>query len=146
VALSRSFDYDAAGNLVRRFDRNGRVRAFDYDQNGRLVREIWYNTVADADLDRDRQNTINWTHDESGNLLSVVDDFSSYSYAYDSSGRVTTENVSNVGGPVTVITTEYGTRLDDQPVSRSATVDGTPDFVNRTITTARTARSPCGGR
>jgi RHS repeat-associated protein len=31
---------------------------------------------------------------------------------------------------VTVITTEYGTRLDNQPVSRSATVDGTPDFVN----------------
>ncbi len=33
-------------------------------------------------------------------------------------------------GPVTVIATEYGTRLDNQPVSRSATVDGVPDFVN----------------
>jgi RHS repeat-associated protein len=115
---------------VRRVDRNGRVRAFDYDQDGRLVAEIWDNTVADADLDQDRQNTITWTYDESGNLLSVVDDFSSYSYAYDSSGRVATEIVSNAGGPVTVITTEYGTRLDKQPVSRSATVDGTPDFVN----------------
>jgi RHS repeat-associated protein len=106
------------------------VRAFDYDQDGRVVREIWYNTVADADLDQDRQNTIAWTYDESGNLLSVVDSLSSYSYAYDSSGRVTTEIVSNAGGPVTVITTEYGTRLDKQPVSRSATVDGVPDFVN----------------
>ena len=33
-------------------------------------------------------------------------------------------------GPVTVIATEYGTRLDNQPVSRSATVDDVPDFVN----------------
>jgi hypothetical protein len=33
-------------------------------------------------------------------------------------------------GPVTVLTTEYGERLDNQPVSRSATVDGVPDFVN----------------
>jgi RHS repeat-associated protein len=115
---------------LRRVDRNGRVRAFDYDQDGRVVAEIWCNTVGDADLDRDRQNTITWTYDESGKLLSVVDDYSSYSYAYDSSGRVTTEIVSNAGGPVTVITTEYGTRLDNQPVSRSATVDGTSDFVN----------------
>ena len=34
-------------------------------------------------------------------------------------------------GPVTVTATEHGTRLDNQPVSRSATVDGVPDFVNR---------------
>ncbi len=33
-------------------------------------------------------------------------------------------------GPVTVIATEYGTRLDNQAVLRSATVDGVPDFVN----------------
>jgi hypothetical protein len=33
-------------------------------------------------------------------------------------------------GPVTVLTTDYGERLDNQPVSRSATVYGVPDFVN----------------
>ncbi len=33
-------------------------------------------------------------------------------------------------GPVTMMATEYGTRLDKQGVSRSATVDGVPDFVN----------------
>ena len=60
----------------------------------------------------------------------MVDDFSSYFYVYDSSDRVTTQIVSNAGGPVTVLTTEYGKRLDNQPVSRSATVDGVPDFVN----------------
>jgi hypothetical protein len=41
-----------------------------------------------------------------------------------------TQIVSNAGGPVTVLTTDYGERLDDRPVSRSATVDGVPDFVN----------------
>ncbi len=56
-------------------------------------------------------------------------DFYSGAY-YDSSDRVTTQIVSNAGGPVTVLTTDYGERLDDQPVSRSATVDGVPDFVN----------------
>jgi hypothetical protein len=33
-------------------------------------------------------------------------------------------------GPVTVIASDYGTRLDNQLVSRSATVDGVPDFMN----------------
>ncbi len=33
-------------------------------------------------------------------------------------------------GPVTVIASDYGTRLDNQLLSRSATVDGVPDFVN----------------
>ena len=33
-------------------------------------------------------------------------------------------------GPVTVMASEYGTRLDNQGVSRSATVDGVSDFVN----------------
>ena len=33
-------------------------------------------------------------------------------------------------GPVTMMATEYGTRLDNQGVSRSATVDGVSDFVN----------------
>jgi RHS repeat-associated protein len=63
-------------------------------------------------------------------LLSVVNDFSSYFYVYDSSDRVTTQIMSNAGGPVTVLTTDYGERWDDRPVSRSATVDGVPDFVN----------------
>lgn len=34
-----------------------------------------------------------------------------------------------VDGPVTVLTVRYGTREDDLPVSFSATVDGTLDFV-----------------
>jgi hypothetical protein len=32
-------------------------------------KEIWYDSVADADLDHHRQNTITWTYDEAGNLL-----------------------------------------------------------------------------
>ena len=134
VVLNRTFDYDDGGNLVRSVDRNGRVRVFVWDDDQRLHQEIWYNTVADADLDADldvdRQNTITWTYDQAGNLASVVDNFSSYFYVYDTSDRVTTQIVSNAGGPVTVLTTDYGERLDDRPVSRSATVDGVPDFVN----------------
>jgi hypothetical protein len=43
---------------------------------------------------------------------------------------VTSETVSSPGGPVTVLVADYGMRTDGLPVSISATVDGTADFVN----------------
>ncbi len=127
--LSRNYDHDEAGHVVREVDRNGRVTVYEYDQSGRMTEETWYNTAADADGDLNRQNTITWTYDEGGHLVSVADAWSSYTYVYDSQDRVISETVAGVDGPVTVLTVGYGTREDDLPVSLSATVDGTADFL-----------------
>jgi RHS repeat-associated protein len=127
--LTRSYEHDEAGNVVREVDRNGRVTVFGYDQSGRMTEEIWYATAADADADVNRQNTITWTYDESGNLTSVIDNYSAYTYQYDSQGRLVSETVAPAGGPVTVLTVGYGTREDDLPVSLSAAVDGLADFL-----------------
>ena len=102
---------------------------YGYDEAGRLVEEAWYDSEADADADRNRRNTIRWTYDAAGNLTSVVDDYSTYAYAYDARGRVTSETVAIVGGPVTVLEVGYGTRDDDRPERLAATVNGKADFV-----------------
>ncbi|MGI6418336.1 MAG: RHS repeat-associated core domain-containing protein [Thermoguttaceae bacterium] len=127
--LARSYDRDAAGHVVRKVDRNGRVTVFVYDPSGRMTHEVWYTSAADADGDVNRLNTITWTYDEAGNLTSVADNSSCYVYSYDAQGRVLSETVMPIGGPVTVLTIGYGTREDALPVSLSATVDGAADFL-----------------
>jgi YD repeat-containing protein len=39
--------------------------------------------VALADAVQNRRNTITWTYDDDGNLTSVVDHYSAYTYTYD---------------------------------------------------------------
>jgi len=90
---TRYFEYNAAGTLVRRIDREDRVRQFEYDYLYRNTAEIWYNSVADADADQNRQNTISFTYDSAGRMLTAEDDFAEYAYSYDRLGRVT--NVDN---------------------------------------------------
>ncbi|MGI6417849.1 MAG: RHS repeat-associated core domain-containing protein [Thermoguttaceae bacterium] len=127
--MTRTYDHDDSGNVVRKVDRNGRVTVFVYDPSGRMTEEIWYTSAADADGDVNRLNTITWTYDEAGNLTSVADNSSCYVYAYDAQGRVLSQSVMPIGGPVTVLTIGYGTREDDLPISLSATVDGVADFL-----------------
>ncbi len=127
--LARTYDHDDSGNVVRKVDRNGRVTVFVYDPSGRMTHEVWYTSAADADGDVNRLNTITWTYDEAGNLTSVADNSSCYVYSYDAQGRVLSETVMPIGGPVTVLTIGYGTREDALPVSLSATVDGAADFL-----------------
>ncbi len=127
--MTRTYDHDDSGNVVRKVDRNGRVTVFVYDPSGRMTEEIWYTSAADADGDVNRLNTITWTYDEAGNLTSVADNSSCYVYAYDAQGRVLSQSVMPIGGPVTVLTIGYGARDDALPVSLSATVDGVADFL-----------------
>jgi len=87
----RAFGYDGEGNQTKTIDRNGRRREFDYDPLGRLIEERWYNP--DSTLVR----TVNSTYDQRGNLQSITDPDSSYTYTYDALNRVTT--IDNAGSP-----------------------------------------------
>jgi len=49
--LTRKFDYDLVGNLIREVNRNGEVRRLEYDKNYLLDQEFWYASVADEAAD-----------------------------------------------------------------------------------------------
>jgi RHS repeat-associated protein len=87
----RVFGYDGEGNQTKIIDRNGRRREFDHDPLGRLIEERWYNP--DGTLVR----TVTSTYDQRGNLQSITDPDSSYTYTYDVLNRVTT--IDNAGSP-----------------------------------------------
>jgi len=68
-------------------DRRGWVRQFQYDNLGRNTAEIWYDSAADADADQNRQNTLTFTFDAAGQVLTAGDQFADYGYTYDALGR-----------------------------------------------------------
>ena len=129
--LTRSYVHDIQGLLVEQTDRNGRVQEFEYDESGRIWAEFWYESTAAADAGTDAQNSTFWGYEEdTGNLLYVDDRYSCITYTYDERDRVLTETVWSEQAPTTILTYDYGSRTDGQPVSVSATVDGVADFVN----------------
>ena len=83
------FTYDAVDNLIEQTDRNGRVTKFLYDDLDRLITETWLRP------DDSVANTIDYAYDKVGNVLSVVDDFSSLAFIYDHRDRV--KSVDNAG-------------------------------------------------
>ncbi|MEQ8788186.1 MAG: RHS repeat-associated core domain-containing protein [Pirellulaceae bacterium] len=88
----RDFDYDDAGNLVEKTDRNGLVTEFTYDNLYRLTQEVWKDGMSTV-------NTLDFTYDAAGQMTAASDDNSSYEYTYDGLGRVTYLEIDN-GGPL----------------------------------------------
>ncbi|MGF1486956.1 MAG: RHS repeat-associated core domain-containing protein [Prochloraceae cyanobacterium] len=89
--LTRFYDYDAVGNLLRYTDRNNRITTFNYDKVDRLLTETWVSSTNQP------LNTINYQYDAASQLISVNDNFSSYTYDYDLVGNVI--QVNNLGTP-----------------------------------------------
>jgi YD repeat-containing protein len=55
IRQNRYFYYNGAGNIIRKFDRNGRVTEWTYDGLNRPKYEIWYDTI-NLWLQKNRQN------------------------------------------------------------------------------------------
>lgn len=121
----REFTFDDAGNLVRKVDRNGRVTEYDYDHLNRRTVERWLNGV-------DPPRVITMTYDDAGQLLTIADPDSSYTFVYDGLGRVISiDNAGTPGAPNVVLTQTYdemGNRL-----SVAATIDSVADYVNEYV-------------
>ncbi len=83
AAHVRSFAYDAEGNQKKVIDRNNRVREFEYDFAGRMVEERWY-----AANNGPLVETISFTYDVLGNMLTASDSSSNYLHTYDSLNRL----------------------------------------------------------
>lgn len=89
AAHVRSFAYDAEGNQSKMIDRNNRRREFSYDHAGRLLEERWYNPVDHATAPATLVETISFTFDSLGNMLTAVDSNSRYLHTYDVLNRLT---------------------------------------------------------
>jgi RHS repeat-associated protein len=98
---SAFFGYDPVGNLVRTTDRDGRLTTFAYDTLDRRTGETWWNGSTAV-------NTIQYTYDSIGNLLSAGDAFSHYTFTYDALTRQTSsDNAGTPGAPHVVLTFAY---------------------------------------
>jgi YD repeat-containing protein len=125
---SRYFAYKDGGYLTRRVDRRGLVREFRYDTLGRNTAEIWYDTAPDAEMDANRQNTLNFTYDALGRMLSAGDQFAGYAYTYDRLGRMTISDAAIAGlAPTVTLTNAYDAAGRRTQVA--ATIGGNADFV-----------------
>jgi YD repeat-containing protein len=124
----RSFVYNDGGYLTRRIDRRGLVREFQYDTLGRNTAEIWYDTAADAEMDANRQDTLNFTYDALGRMLSAGDQFASYAYAYDRLGRMTSSDAA-IAGLVPTVTLTNAYDAAGRRTQVAAAISGNANFV-----------------
>ncbi|MHB1036579.1 MAG: golvesin C-terminal-like domain-containing protein [Pirellulales bacterium] len=131
---ARYFQYNVAGDLTRRVDRNGRVIQYVYDRLSRPTEERWYNNVGDADDNQDRQKTFTFDYNTAGEMT-VVEELNaaseiaaSYTYGYDELGRVTSISTEIDGlTPVVAFTQAYDAL--GRRTQLAATLDTTADFV-----------------
>jgi RHS repeat-associated protein len=78
--------YDDAGRLTSITDRKGRVREFSYFNDNRLQQEIWRDTAQGPAV-----NTIAYTYDADGRVLTASDNDGTYTMTYDELGRLATQ-------------------------------------------------------
>ncbi len=118
---SRVTDYNAAGEVIRRTDRNGDVIEYTYNSLGLLTHEKWLDGAAVV-------RTLTWTYDDVGRLLSASDPDSSTTYGYNDIDQLTGVTIALPG--LSSVTfgqtyTPYGQRQ-----SVTATIGTHGDFTN----------------
>ena len=129
VIGTSSWQYDADGNCTQYTDADNRTTTYKYNLDDQLTGEKWYNAQGSV------VNVVAYAYNSLGDLTSESDDFSSYTYQYDSLGRQTSVTSDNPGQPTVVLTNGYDAtgsdaKGDDLRTSLSATINGTPDFLN----------------
>jgi YD repeat-containing protein len=134
TSLGSSFyGYNSAGQLSRYTDADGRVTSYEYNSQNELTQESWYADTADANAGQNPEDTFNYTYNSAGEMTSESDNTTSDTYVYDSSGRLTSVTESAAGSPTVVLAYTYPAGpclLSSDPTSVSATIDGTPDFLD----------------
>jgi RHS repeat-associated protein len=75
---------DADGRVASITDADGRKVAYQRDKDGRVTQQVWYN--ADGTV----QDTLNFTYDNDGNVLTASNGYGSFSMTYGSAGELLT--------------------------------------------------------
>lgn len=95
---ARTFQYDKRGNLVSQTDPGGVTTTFVYDGGDRLIRKL---------LPGD---TVNYSYDSVGNLLSLSDSDTALQFQYDAANRQTRAVTGSTSTqPATILTYTYDT-------------------------------------
>jgi RHS repeat-associated protein len=81
---SATFAYDAASRRVSETDRDGRVINFSYDALNEETGETWI--VSGSTV-----NTLTFTYDAAGNMLTAANNAGTYTMAYDALNRISSE-------------------------------------------------------
>lgn len=119
-----TWQYDADGELLEKTDADGQVTKDSYDSLGRVITETWYRAGSGTSYD-----TLNYTYDLDGELLTANDDVSSYACTYNSVGQETSvDNNGTPGVPDVALTSSYD--ADGDRTQLAATIGSTADFVN----------------
>ncbi|MFO7905998.1 MAG: hypothetical protein R6U98_25285, partial [Pirellulaceae bacterium] len=128
--LSRTFEYDAAGQLSRRIDRNGRVIEYSRDDLLRQTGETWYNNVTDADAAQNAVATITTEYDEASRVAEVDDGSTVLGSSYSVFGTLL-ENTQDLGGLSDTVTQTHGYDAAGRRQSTAVEFGTTDDYVNR---------------
>jgi len=129
VGETKSFTYDANGNLIETLDAKGQVITFDYDAVNQLITKILLPGAPD-------EAVTTFTYDDVNNLTSVTDPDSALGLTYDLVSRLITS--STQGSPVqpdTLLNYTYdanGNRLS-MTDSLLGTTSYTYDALNRLV-------------
>ena len=118
------------GRLSRRLHRGSGDLSLRWRQDS-LTTETWYNSVADAEGatgSASATNTINYTYDSTGRILTESDNNSSDTYTYNTAGQLTNTTESSINGPTVTLSYQYNAA--DERSQMAATIDGTADFVD----------------
>ena len=124
-----SYEYNSAKDLIKQINNDGTSVSFKYDDKHRLVKntDANGNTVTFGftgayvtEITTADKNTIKYSYDSMGNLISVVDQEGNITrYTYDSAGRKLSEQAADGGiihftfdkaGSVTTITDAKGSK------------------------------------
>ncbi|HQU43360.1 MAG TPA: RHS repeat-associated core domain-containing protein, partial [Pirellulales bacterium] len=117
-----TWGYNASSDVTSIQDADGRVRDFTYDHLHRLTAEQWMNggTVV---------ATMSYAYNLDNQLVSASGPNSTYAFAYNGDGLVTsTDNAGTPNVPDVVLTNTYDAVGDR--TSQSATIAGTADYLN----------------
>jgi RHS repeat-associated protein len=85
LGKSGTYAYDLADRLTSETDRLGRRQDFSYDNANRLTGAVWKSSGGST------VNTLTYTYDADGNLLTAADQYGTYTFTYDALDRATSQ-------------------------------------------------------
>ena len=137
-----SYTYDDANNLIQTVDPDGRIIQYGYDKDNREISEKWLPVGGGTAF-----YTMTMAYDANGNLASVQDNYSQYTYSYDVVNRQTVVNNSGTpGSPQVALTSGYD--ANGNRTSLADSLGGTDyysyDQRNQLDTVAQTGTSASG--
>jgi RHS repeat-associated protein len=129
VGYSDQEQYNGAGQLTEKVDRDGRATTYTYDGLGRETQENWFSSTNTSGTPAE---TLSFAYDSAGRLHSATDattsTTASNTYAYDAAGRVTSDTQQIPGlTPAVVLSDTYTAGNRTQ---LAASIGGVNDFVN----------------